>query len=372
MIVFKFRVPTIYKFILLSSLIFSMITAGYANESMASQKLENTLTLNQGSNEHITASSTKTSNGDSNFQAKLSAPGVSITEQVDQQAQGGVIKKNKIVVTIGKNESVEFVQEFDGNGRKASRSVIKRPITVSELQSTRRAGKHHKNLVASKGGADNLAIEHQTDINVDGKYTTTTVRSNNFSFTSGIKNWMLIASAGYARFSNAVSSDGSTGVGRLALNRSFSCMKGFDFGMEAAIQNGLNMRPIVQQRVLDALGGTPILATIKPVIELLPTLSKRFSENGRITGFAKLGIAYRSMTFDRDTIPNINKVSPDLHLGLSSNISDTIIMMIYYQAIFGKSPNINATLIPLPANNLGRAANIPTQQAILLGIAFNF
>ena len=78
------------------------------------------------------------------------------------------------------------------------------------------------------------------------------------------------------------------------------------------------------------------------------------------------------MTFDRDTIPNISKISPDLHFGLTSTVSDNISLMVYYHVIFGGNPDINATLFPLPANNLGKAANIPTQQGVLLGIAYSF
>lgn len=376
MILSQLRSSFIWASMLSSGVFLSIITMAHAgtneDNKSSSKQLDNTLVLNQGHDQHVTAHSLKELNGNQTFQSKLKIPGVSITEQVHQQTNGRTIQENKIVVNIAKNESVEFIQQFDGEGRKVSRSVIKRPNSVTESRASSGASKAHKSLVASKGGQNDLAIEHQTTINADGKYTTTTVRSNNFSLISGVKNWMLIASAGYDNFANAVNSDGSTGVARLALNRSLFRSGGFDFGLEAGIQNGVNMRPVVQQNVLDALGGTPVLTTIKPVIELLPTLSRRLSDNGRFLGFAKLGIAYRSMTFDRDTIPNISKISPDLHLGFASTVSDNISLMIYYHVIFGGNPDINATLLPLPANNLGKAANIPTQQGVLLGIAYSF
>lgn len=376
MILSQLRSSFIWASMLSSGVFLSIITMAHAgtneDNKSSSKQLDNTLVLNQGHDQHVTAHSLKELNGNQTFQSKLKIPGVSITEQVHQQTNGRTIQENKIVVNIAKNESVEFIQQFDGEGRKVSRSVIKRPNSVTESRASSGASKAHKSLVASKGGQNDLAIEHQTTINADGKYTTTTARSNNFSLISGVKNWMLIASAGYDNFANAVNSDGSTGVARLALNRSLFRSGGFDFGLEAGIQNGVNMRPVVQQNVLDALGGTPVLTTIKPVIELLPTLSRRLSDNGRFLGFAKLGIAYRSMTFDRDTIPNISKISPDLHLGFASTVSDNISLMIYYHVIFGGNPDINATLLPLPANNLGKAANIPTQQGVLLGIAYSF
>lgn len=376
MILSQLRSSFIWTLMLLSGVFLSMIAIAQAgtneNNQSSSEQLENTLMLNQGRDQHVTAHSLKESNGNKTFKSNLKIPGVSITEQVHQQTNGRTIQENKIIVNIAKNESVEFVQQFDGEGRKVSRSVIKRPTSVAESHVSSGASKAYKSLVANKGSHNDLAIEHQTTINTDGKYTTTTVRSNNFSLISGIKNWMLIASAGYEHFANAVSSDGSTGIARLALNRSFFRSGNFDFGLETGIQNGVNIRPVVQENILDALGGTPVLATIKPIIELLPTILRRFSDNSRFIGFAKLGIAYRSMTFDRDTIPNISKISPDLHLGLASTVSDNISLMVYYHVIFGGNPDINATLFPLPANNLGKAANIPTQQGVLLGIAYSF
>lgn len=360
------------KLILLSSICLSMITIAQAetkeNKRSPSRQLEDILVLNQGKDQHVTAKSLKESDGKEVFQSKLQIPGVSITEQFNLQNNGRTIQKNKIIVSIAENKSVEFVQQFNNDGTKVSRSVIKRPASVKESK----ASTANKSVVASTGNHNDLAIEHQTDVKMNQHYTTTTVRSNKFLFSSGVKNWMLIASAGYDHFANAVNSDGSTGVARLALNRFLFRSGNFDFGLEAGIQNGVNMRPIVQANVLDALGGTPVLATIKPVIELLSTLSKRFSDNDRFIGFAKFGIAYRSMTFDRDTIPNISKISPDLHLGLASRVSDNISLMVYYHIAFGGNPDINATLFPLPANNSGKASNIPTQQGALFGITYMF
>jgi hypothetical protein len=369
----KFRASFKKQSILLCAVFLCMSAIAHAvnNDKKKSTpvRTDNTLILNQGVGQRVIAKSQAHLNGDTFIHSKLTIPGVTITEQIRQQTEGDHIQENKIVVNIAHNKSVQFIQKFDGEGHKISRSVIQQPIGVLSAKGARQS---RKSIVASEGGKNDLAIEHQTAINADGKYTTTTIRSNNFSLVSGYKNWMLIASAGYGHFANAINSDGSTGLARLALNRSFFHAVGFDFGLEAGIQNGVNMRPFVQEDVLDALGGTPILATIKPVIELLPTISRRISDNGRLLGFAKLGVAYRSMTFDRDTIPNVSKISPDLHLGLSSTISDHISLMVYYHVIYGGNPGINATLFPLPANNIGKVANIPTQQGVLVGIAYNF
>lgn len=361
----------IWVLTLLSVVFLSMITMVHASTNEDNQS-KNTLILNQGHDQHISAHSVKESNGNQTFQSKLKIPGVSITEQVHQQPNGRTLQENKIIVNIAKNESVEFVQQFDSDGRKRSRSVIKQPTSEGESLASSRTSNSGKSLVATEGGHNDMAIEHETTRSKNQKYTTTTVSSNHFSLVSGVQNWMLIVSAGYDHYANAVNSDGSTGVARLALNRRFFRSGRFNFGLEAGIQNGVNMRPVVQENILDTLGGTSVLATIKPVVELLPTISTRFSDNGRFIGFAKLGIAYRSMTFDRDTIPNISKISPDLHLGLASTVYDNISLMVYYRVIFGGNPDINATLFPLPANNLGNAGNIPTQQGILFGMAYSF
>jgi hypothetical protein len=349
-------------------------TIAYAdtNPTKELQQESNTLELNHGRNQHVSAHTLQTSDGNKTFQSKLTVPGISITEQIKQRTDGNSIQENKIVVNVAQNQSVQFIQQFDGQGRKLSRSVIRRSLSQRELNFAIIENKNYKNIIATEGGKKDLAIEQKETFNTKDKYITTTVRSDNFSLLSGTKNWMLIVSAGYEHFNDAMSSDGYTGVARIALNRLLLRSGKFDFGLEASIQNGINMRPVVQQDVLSALGGTPILATIKPVIELLPTVSKRFSDTSPFVGFVKFGAAYRLMTFDRDTIPNISKISPDLHLGVAYTVSEHINLMMYYNIIFGGSPDITATMLPLPANNQGKAANIPTQQGVLLGFSFSF
>lgn len=354
------------------SLFLSIHTLAYSAEMNKGAALENIIELNQGQDQHITARSLKDSSGNQTFQSKMTIPGVRITEQVHQHNNGPRIQENRIVVDIAKNESVEFIQQFDATGRKVSRSVVRRSASRGESLASARNNAEHKSVVVSEGGPNDVAIEHQTAINGSRKYTTTTVRSNQSSFISSTQNWMLIASGGYDHFADAINSDGSTAVARLALNRQLFQSGSFDVGLEAGIQNGVNMRPVVTEQTLDALGGTPVLATIKPVVELLSTISKHFSDNGSFSGFAKLGVAYRSMTFDRDTIPNINKISPDLHLGISSKVSDSVSLMLYYQVVFGSDSDIKATSYPLPANNLGTASSMPTQQGVLLGVAYHF
>lgn len=361
---------------LLLSSVFFCISIVHANNidgnKSPTDRVDNTLILNQGHGEQVIAKSQDELNGNKSFQSKLTTPGITITEQIRQQANGHNIQENKIVVNISDNKSVHFIQKFDGEGRKISRSIIKQPMPATESFPSNQASQSQESLVASEAGRNGLAIEQKIGLKSNGKVTSTTIRTDNFSFISGTKNWMITASGGYAHYSNAMGSDGSTGLARLALNRTLWRLNGFDFGLEAGIQNGVNLRPIVQQQTLEALGGPAILGTIKPVFELLPTISKQLPYDDCYSAFAKFGIAYRTMTFDRDTIPNISRIAPDLQLGLASEMSENLKLMLYYQVLFGDLPNIRSSLAPLPANNHGKAENIPTEQGILLGAAYSF
>ncbi|BCA97287.1 hypothetical protein TUM19329_36480 (plasmid) [Legionella antarctica] len=138
MILSQLRSSFIWTLMLFCGVFLSVITIAHAGTSKdnqsSSEQLENTLVLNQGRDQHVTAHNLKESNGNKTFQSKLKIPGVSITEQVHQQTNGRTIQENKIIVDIAKNESVEFVQQFDGEGRKVSRSGLGSNGTANPLK----------------------------------------------------------------------------------------------------------------------------------------------------------------------------------------------------------------------------------------------
>lgn len=348
----------------------------YANNELAKPPTpasdENTLILNRGNHQQVIASNLNEANGNKSFQSNIKYPGITITENVRQQNNGQRIEENRVVVSISNNESVQLIQEFRPDGKKVTRSVIKQPASNRSSSLNPGSNGSQQGMLESKGQKNNLAINQVSTIEHGNQLTTTVIESDNFPFHSYLKKWMLIVSAGYGHYSDAIKTDGSTGIARLALNYSFYRMNGFDFGFEGGIQNGTNFRPTVLPEVLEALGGPSIQATIKPTFEFLPTISKPIPNYERVSAFAKLGLAFRTMTFDRDTIPNLSKTALDLHLGVAVNMSDYIQLLIDYQYIFGGSPNINSSMLPLPANNQGKAYNIPSEQGIMIGITYGF
>ncbi|MFN7098713.1 MAG: hypothetical protein ACK4PR_14330 [Gammaproteobacteria bacterium] len=92
MILSQLKSAFIWVVMLLSGVFLSVITIAHAgtneDNQSSSEQLENTLVLNQGHDQHVTAHSLKKSNGNQTFQSKLKIPGVSITEQVHQQTNG--------------------------------------------------------------------------------------------------------------------------------------------------------------------------------------------------------------------------------------------------------------------------------------------
>lgn len=342
-------------------------TLAYASQMPASK--ENVLVLNRGAHKQVLASSLNEANGDKLFKSSIHAPGVTITEQVRQQAGGEQIEENRIVVSMSDHESVELVQQFGADGKKVSQSTIKQPLSSRDAFAN---SEPVQGIVETKGDKNNLAIHQSSKMEGHQQLTTTVIQSDNLLFNPGIKRWMLWVSAGYGHYDDAIKNDGSTGIARLALNYSILQRKGFNVGIEAGIENGTDFRPNVNPAVSDALGGATINATIKPYFELLPTISKQIPCYERYGVFAKFGAAFRTMTFDRISIPNLNATSADLHLGVTAKMSDCIDMLLDYQHIFGGPLNIDSTMNPLPANNEGRAYSIPSEQAIMLGIIYSF
>tara|TARA_R110000868_G_scaffold374572_1_gene639072 strand:- start:1078 stop:2133 length:1056 start_codon:yes stop_codon:yes gene_type:complete len=351
-----------------------MITLSHADNSKPTvvkndnTSLDNSLILNRAGNYHVTANRFNEPNGNKTFESTIKAPGVSITELTRRHLNGRHSQENRIIVTVSGNESVELTQRFDSEGKKSSSSVIKKRASLAPSS----IAKDQDVKVTMEGKNNGLAIEQKAATRSHHEFITTVIRSDNVGFFFNADNWMLWVSGGYGHYNNAIRTDGTTGIARLALNRTLFRRYGVDFGIEAGIENGVEIRPETSEAVLDALGGTSIKATIKPVLELLPTVTKRFSTYERLSAFGKLGIAYRSMAFDRDTIPNTSDFAIDLHVGLMYSMTDTINMSIVYQHVFGGSPDISSTMQPLPANNQGSVSGIPTMQALLLGINYSF
>jgi hypothetical protein len=180
--------------------------------------------------------------------------------------------------------------------------------------------------------------------------------------------WQIEAGMGYVKYRDASSSDGNTAVGRVALGFTPLHWKNVVMGLEAGVQSGNgSMKIDVAQDVLYQMGGTAISSTVKPMVDLLATLQIPLNNANSVFFTVKGGAAYRQWTFDRDTIPNITQVSPELQAGLGFKISSHAKLVAYYQGIYSGDMDFKAHPIN-DYSSTGSVKNIPTQQGGFLGI----
>ncbi|OYV54384.1 MAG: hypothetical protein B7X00_01405 [Legionella sp. 21-45-4] len=197
--------------------------------------------------------------------------------------------------------------------------------------------------------------------------------------------WSVLGSLGYTWFNDAYSGgaladptaqtaigDGQTVVGRFAIARDvyaydFEGFKTVHFGLELGVQNGNTIRLGIPQANLDIVGGLPVQSTIKPMMDLLGTLTLQPMDEYPAFGVVKLGVAYRRMQInDRVTFNDLSEAAFEVQGGLGYKISDRADLSLSYQGIFNGSTNytINSTTFT------GHVSNIPNQNGLLLTLAY--
>lgn len=192
--------------------------------------------------------------------------------------------------------------------------------------------------------------------------------------------WIFSGSLGYAKFSDMYKNDGQTPVGRLSVGKEFSKTDELAFGsemyfgLEFGLQSGNSMRLGVPQETLDLFGGgsygLPIQTTIKPMLDLLFTIRTNTLENAPLFMQLKVGGMYRQWQFDdRDTINTLSQIAPELQFGLGYLINERAFASLYYQGVYGGSPDLVVDASDL-SHVTGRVNNIPSQNAIFLGLSF--
>ena len=189
--------------------------------------------------------------------------------------------------------------------------------------------------------------------------------------------WSVVGSIGYTGYENAMSQNGQTPVGRLAIAKDLFNLGDtgisndiFDassthIGLELGVQNGNRMALLVPQATLDTLGGLPITTTVKPMLDLLATVQVAPMADMPAFLVVKGGIAYRQMEMDRDTVNNLSQVAGEVQAGIGIPVSDAATLSLLYQGVYGSSPNftVNATTLT------GNVANIPVQNGVLLSLS---
>ena len=180
--------------------------------------------------------------------------------------------------------------------------------------------------------------------------------------------WTIEASFGMATYPNMMNHDGQTAIGRLSLGHMFLTKPYWQAGIEAGIQSGNTMRLILPKESIDALGGVPIEAKMKPLLDVMIGLKSEPLTRFPIVIWLKGGVAYRQLQLDHESVNDLNEFSPEIQVGFGCRINEQATFNLGYQTIGGKQTNL--TIQPLTETGIIRY--IPTQQAVLIGFSFNF
>lgn len=193
--------------------------------------------------------------------------------------------------------------------------------------------------------------------------------------------WSVIGSLGYTWYDNAYEGgptadpvaqtaigDGQTVLGRFAIARDLFPIQTTHIGIEVGVQNGNIMRLDIPQATLNELGGTPIQTTIKPMLDLLGTVTFPLTRRVPLDGIVKCGVAYRRLqVIDRVTFNDISEAAFEVQAGLGMKISDRANLSLSYQGVFDGSARY--TVIS-PVLDTGHISNIPLQNGLLLSLSY--
>ena len=193
--------------------------------------------------------------------------------------------------------------------------------------------------------------------------------------------WSFIGGLGYTWYdfgyhggssadpaAQAAIGDGQTAFGRFAIARDLANRHSIQFGLELGVQSGNIMRLDIPQATLDLLGGMPVQANIKPMIDLLATATTEpLMTRYPAYGVLKAGIAYRRMQInDRVTVNDLSQVGFELQAGLGTAITDRARLALLYQGVFNGSTNVTVNT----AADTGHVSNIPMQNGILWALSY--
>lgn len=175
--------------------------------------------------------------------------------------------------------------------------------------------------------------------------------------------WSITASMGMGNFQYMESTHGQTALGRLAFDYALNS----HLGIEVGIQNGNHMRFALPHETVSILGGVPVEGATKPLLDLLVTAkTPHLNSAVPLYGLIKGGVAYRQLEIDRETVNDLTKIAPEVQAGIGYKVSKHLDVGLMVQYVAGKNPNVQADAL----TETGKIANIPTQQAVLLGLTF--
>lgn len=191
--------------------------------------------------------------------------------------------------------------------------------------------------------------------------------TNTYAEMLGNQGWYVNLGIGYAKINQIQPSDAETIIGKLGLGKTlFHFPHGISAGAELGVQTGNTMRMGISQDQLNTLGGLPIQTTLKPILDLLGTLTIKTGKFLFID--TRVGAAYRSWQInDRETVNNLSDIRPELEIGLGSKINQRFNLSLLYQTIFSTPYSFTID----PVEDTAHVNNIPQQSGVLLIASIN-
>ncbi len=182
------------------------------------------------------------------------------------------------------------------------------------------------------------------------------------------KPWTVHAAFGMAHTPDMTNHDGQSAVGRFSLGRTIFTNPYWHVGIEAGIQSGNTQRLALSKESIDVLGGVPISAQIKPLLDVLISLKTEPVGGFPLIAWMTGGVAFRQLQVDRVEVNDVQTYSPEIVAGFGYRINEQATITIGYQTIWGKKPELTV----FPESETGVLHHIPAQQAVLIGCSFNF
>ena len=187
-------------------------------------------------------------------------------------------------------------------------------------------------------------------------------------FEERCKPWLVEGAFGMGFYSNVETTNEQNAFGRLNLGHGLFNQDYWQLFLVAGIQSGNTFRLNFSKEDIAILGGVPIEAELKPMLDVLIGVKSEALYDFPIYGWLKGGVVYRQLQVDRPSVNDIKAFSPEIQAGLGYQINEKASIHAGYQYIWGNKPTLAVDV----GAETGVINNIPSQQAVMLGFAFNF
>ncbi len=193
-----------------------------------------------------------------------------------------------------------------------------------------------------------------------------TMQSND----STLSPFYLAAYGGYGSIVGAYKKDGDFAQGGVTMGVRPWHYGDWLLGAEISMQSGNFMSLNAESRIIEATQGYPVDVSLDSLFDFLLTVKAPLPTTAPLFVLLKGGAAYRQFDLDDivSTSDNITQWNGVVEAGIGYQINPHVGLSAFYQGIYSG----RQTGIGLDAQNKVIVTHIPTQQAVFLGVEYNF